>query len=78
MRKRPETEGEMMKKYTVMGIMSASVILGEYEAESKEQAEEMAEQDDSADWTPTLCHHCSDEIELNDIYKVEVEEFEGR
>ena len=61
-------------KYKVYGIMTASVLLGEYEANSKEEAEEMAENDKTADWYPTLCHQCADDIELSDIYKVEISE----
>lgn len=63
-----------MSKYKVFGHLSAFILIGEYEAESKEAAEKMAENDDSADWYPSLCHQCSSEVELGDINKVEVVE----
>lgn len=65
-----------MKKYTVYGIMTASTVVGEYEAESKEEAEEMANNDPDADWTPCLCHQCSSQVELGDAHSVQVEEIE--
>lgn len=63
-----------MSKYKVYGHLSASILIGEYEAESKEAAEKMAENDDHADWYPSLCHQCASEVDLGDIYKVEVDE----
>ena len=63
-----------MKKYRVWGSVSASVDLGEYEAESADEAEKMAEDNDDAKWYPSLCHHCSSEIDVGDIYEVHVEE----
>lgn len=65
-----------MKKYIVYGIVSASVVLGEYAAESKEAALEMAEKNQEANWNPTLCHQCSGEIEIGDVYDTQVEEVE--
>lgn len=66
----------MKKKYIVTGVISASTILGEYEAESKDQAEEMAKQDENANWNPSLCNHCSNGVDLSDVYEVIVEENE--
>lgn len=63
-----------MAKYQVYGTMSASVILGVYEAESKEEAIKMAGEDENANWMPSLCHQCSHEVELGDIYETEAEE----
>ena len=63
-----------MKKYSVIGIISASIYIGEYEAESEEAAEEMAEKDENANWSPSICHQCSGEVEVGDVYKVIVEE----
>lgn len=65
-----------MKKYKVYGLITASVVMGEYEAESKEQAIKMSENDDQAEWFPSLCHQCAREIELNDITTLEAEEIE--
>jgi hypothetical protein len=64
----------MKKKYNVYGIMTASIFIGEYEAESQEEAEDMANRDSNANWMPSLCHQCSNEIDLGDVYKTEVEE----
>lgn len=63
-------------KYSVYGIMNASVHIGDYEADSKEQAEEMANDDQDADWYPCLCHQCSTELEVDDINEVVVYESE--
>jgi hypothetical protein len=65
-----------MKKYSVYGIISASVFLGEYEAESKEEAVKMAEENRNANWHPTLCWQCAGEVELGDVYDTQVEEIE--
>lgn len=63
-----------MKKYRVYGLVSATVDLGEYEAESKEDAEKMAEENTDVDWSPTLCHHCANDLDVGDVYEVHVEE----
>jgi len=60
-------------KYLVYGIISASKFIGEFEAESKEKAIEMAENSENC-YTPGLCHQCSGEINLGDIYEIEAEE----
>lgn len=59
-----------MSKYSVYGLISASVYLGDYEAESEEAAIEMAEADDENDFNPTLCHHCSNSLDIGDVYEV--------
>ena len=63
-----------MKKYRVYGLVSATVDLGEYEAESAEEAEKMAEDNDDAGWYPSICHQCANEIDVGDVYEVHVEE----
>ena len=60
-------------KYRVYGIMTASVLLGEYEADSPEEAERMSDADPNANLWPSLCHECSNEIDLGDIYETQVE-----
>ena len=60
-------------KYRVYGIITASVLLGEYDTDSKEKAEKMAEEDAKADWNPSLCHQCSEEVELGGVNSVQVE-----
>ena len=62
-----------MPIYKVYGILTGSVYLGEYEAENEDAAEEMANADKEANWMPSLCHQCSGEVEINDIYEVQVE-----
>jgi hypothetical protein len=63
-----------MPKYRVYAIASASWVLGEYEAESKEAAIEMSEQDDDADYYVGLCHQCAGDVELGDAYEFQAEE----
>ena len=63
-----------MKTYRVYGLWTASKLIGEFEANSEEEAIAMAEDSDEA--YASLCHQCSREIELGDIYpyKHEAEE----
>ncbi len=63
-----------MKKYRVYGRLSGSVDLGEYEAESGEQAIEMANDNPDVNWYPSLCHHCDGEVDLGDIHDVDADE----
>ena len=65
-----------MKRYRVYGIMTASVLIGEYDAESEDDAIDKADDDPEACTYPTLCHQCSVEVELCEIYKTEAEEVE--
>ena len=62
-----------MPKYRVYGILTGSVFLGEYKANSEEEAEKMANDDPDANWYPSLCHQCSGEIEFGDIYETEID-----
>jgi len=59
-------------KYSVYGEVGVSVHIGDYEADSEEEAEEMASNDTEANWYPSLCHQCSHELELGDIGKLHV------
>jgi len=63
-----------MAKYQVIGNITASIIVGEYEADSPEEAIEKAEEDKNAFWMPTLCHQCSNEVSLGDVFETEAEE----
>lgn len=63
-----------MTKYNVWGSVGADKLIGTYEADSPEEAEKMADKDPEADWSTSLCHQCSHEVELGDIYKTYVEE----
>ena len=63
-----------MPKYNVYGIMTASILIGTYEAENKEAAIDMANDDKMGNWNPSLCHHCAGEIDLSDINKTQTDE----
>ncbi len=60
-----------MPKYRVYAIMTASKPLGEFEAKDANEAEKKAMKEGD-DYAP-LCHQCSNEIDLGDIYEYEVE-----
>ena len=62
-----------MAQYTIYGIASASKILGVIEAPSKEDAIEIAWNDDSLrdEWYMSLCHHCANELDIGDIYELD-------
>ena len=62
------------KKFRVIGLVSASIDLGVYEAETKEEAIDMAYDNDNTNFHPTVCTHCSKEIEIGNIYDEEVYE----
>ena len=57
------------KKYRAYGIVTGSKYLGEYEADSPEEAEEMALNKSNV----FLCHQCADECEDPEIHEVTVE-----
>ncbi len=64
-----------MKKYIVRGIVTATFIIGEFEADSEEEAIEKAE---AVYDVPVLCHQCSDAIEINDdADRLEAEKIDG-
>ena len=53
-----------MPKFSVIGIFTASKHLGVFEAETEQEAIQMAL--GSANNNATLCCQCSDEVELDD------------
>lgn len=63
-----------MKTYRVYGLWTAYKVIGEFEANSEEEAIAMAEESEEA--YASLCHQCSREVELGDStpYKFEAEE----
>ena len=63
-----------MKKFRVYRIMTATTVIGEYEAEDDQAALEMADMDRTGNWCPDLCHYCSRDLDLGEIYETEVEE----
>lgn len=68
-----------MPKYHVYGIFSASKYLGEFEANSQEEAEEMAAE--SPGNYASLCHQCAKEVSLSDCsataFEVELVDEQG-
>ena len=65
-----------MKKYRVYGMFYASRFIGTFEANSPEEAEDMASE--SEENYVSLCHQCAHDIELSDhsASEFEVEEVE--
>ncbi|MAK54693.1 MAG: hypothetical protein CML17_02380 [Pusillimonas sp.] len=63
-----------MATFRVYGVATASKFIGEYEASTKEEAIEMAENDDGADFYGSLCHQCASEFEVGDIYECQADE----
>lgn len=61
-----------MAKFRVYGVIRATKYIGEFEAESKEQAEQMAW--DSDEGYVSVCHQCSREVEDPEIERMEVEQ----
>lgn len=62
-----------MKKWSVVASVVGSKFLGIFEAETKEEAEDMGIVSDAA--SINLCHQCSDECEDAEIDSVEAEEY---
>ena len=63
-----------MPKFKVYAVACATWPVGEYEAETKEEAETLAWNDGEAEMFKGLCHQCADEVELNDAQELIVEE----
>lgn len=66
-----------MPKYRVYGVVIGSKLIGEYEAETPEQAKNMAA--DSDENYVSLCHQCAKEIDdaqVSDAHDYQVEEVE--
>ena len=63
-------------KFRVYGTITGSVLIGEYKANTKEEAIEKANNDPGANWMPSLCWQCAGEVELDDINEVVAEEME--
>ena len=60
-----------MPKYRTYGLFTASKSLGEVEADTPDKAREKAFE--TGDSYVQICHQCSREIDLGDMYDVEVE-----
>ena len=63
-----------MSKYVVKANLSASVIIGTYEADSEEEAITLAENDPNGNHYQSLCHQCSRIIDLGEPYDYYTEE----
>ncbi|MEK3838670.1 hypothetical protein [Paenibacillus sp. FSL R7-0128] len=61
-----------MPKFRIYGRVVATKYIGEFEADTKEQAERMAWDSDEA--YVSVCHQCSKEVEDPEIRELEVEE----
>ena len=59
-----------MPKFSVYGVIKAAKYIGEYEADTKEEAEELAWKDAHV----SICHQCSSEVDEPDIVELVVEE----
>lgn len=62
-----------MPKYQVYAKIVALKYIGEFEADSQEEAISKAENSDTC-YAPTLCNQCAHEIDLGDICELEAEE----
>jgi hypothetical protein len=61
-----------MTKYRVYGVVTGTKYIGEFEADSKEEAEQMAW--DSEKGYISICHQCAREIDEPTITEMVVEE----
>jgi hypothetical protein len=61
-----------MPKFAVYGVATASKFLGEYEAETQDEAIEMARVE--GDYSFHTCHQCARHVDIGDIYEEQAEE----
>ncbi|MFD2334653.1 hypothetical protein ACFSR7_35875 [Cohnella sp. GCM10020058] len=61
-----------MPKYSVYGYIRTSKFIGEFEAATKEEAEQMAWDSDEA--YVSVCHHCARQVQDPEIISMDVEE----
>lgn len=61
-----------MPKFRVYSIATASVYLGEFEADTKEAAISLALEENPPD--AQLCHQCAGEVELGEFYEEQADE----
>lgn len=65
-----------MPKYSIWGVVSADKHLGYVEADSAKEAIEKAWNELDCN-SPTICHQCSKELNINDVYKLIAENADG-
>lgn len=63
-----------MPKFRVYGLRFASSVIGEYEAPSEADALEQAMVNTQGNHYVGLCHQCSREVDLGDVFEYGVEE----
>ncbi len=61
-----------MKRFRVSGIVTGSKLIGEFEAESAEEAKEMAYESGEVD--VNICHSCANECDDAQILELDAEE----
>ncbi|WEG13967.1 hypothetical protein PU629_06260 [Pullulanibacillus sp. KACC 23026] len=61
-----------MSKFNVYAVVTATKYIGEFEAETKEEAEQMAWE--SEDAYVSVCHQCANEVDGAEIERMVVEE----
>lgn len=61
-----------MPKYRIYSIATASVFLGEFEGDTKEQAIATALEENPPHHS--LCHQCAEEFEIGDFYEEHADE----
>lgn len=61
------------KKYNVYGTVTGGTYLGQVEAESIEEAEQMVEEGNKVDLSISFCHQCSKYCENAEITNITVE-----
>ena len=66
-----------MKKFRVYGLVSAHIVVGDYVADSANDAINMAYDDPEAKTSTGICHQCSRELEVGDVYEFEAEEVQS-
>lgn len=59
-------------RYTVYVIATASRYIGEVEASSEEEAKEKGFELENC-YIESLCYHCAGQVEIGDVYDVQVE-----
>ncbi len=60
-------------KYRVYAIATASWLIGTYEADSPEVAVKLADNDNEAEFSKSLCHQCAEDVEIGECYETQVE-----
>ncbi len=65
-----------MPKYRVSAIFTVSVFVGEFEAETEDEAKELAENSESFDSCPSLCWQCADVFDEPNFWEMTADKAE--